>query len=87
MVVPYSTCQVVAVPFGLTLPETVAVVGVIAVTGPVEADGAVAAIAAPAPVRAPTVRTSTTKPVSCLRMSHHSYPSATEKILWNVTRR
>ena len=46
---PYSTYHVVAVPFGLTLPETVAVVGPTEVTGPVEALGADAAAAGAAP--------------------------------------
>ncbi len=54
MVVPYSTCQVVAVPFGFTLPETVALVGPIVVTGPVEAVGGDAAAAPPAPTSAAT---------------------------------
>ena len=54
MLVPYSTYQVVAVPFGFTLPETVAVVGPIAVTGPVVAVGGDAAAAPPAPTRAAT---------------------------------
>ncbi len=39
MVLPYSTYQLVAVPFGLTLPVMVAVVGPTAVTGPVVALG------------------------------------------------
>jgi hypothetical protein len=45
VLVPYSTYHVVAVPFGLTLPETVADVGPTLVTGPVAAVGAVAAAA------------------------------------------
>ena len=45
MVVPYSTIQLVAAPFGFTLPETVADVGPTLVTGPVAAVGAVAAAA------------------------------------------
>jgi hypothetical protein len=54
VLVPYSTCHVVAVPFGLTVPETVAVVGPTAVTGPVLTLGAVAAIAGTAAARAIT---------------------------------
>ena len=54
MLVPYSTYQVVAVPFGLTAPETVAVVGPTAVTGPVVTLGAVAAAAEAAAARAIT---------------------------------
>jgi hypothetical protein len=46
VLVPSSTCQVVAVPFGLTVPVTVAVVGPTELTGPVVALGAVAAVAA-----------------------------------------
>jgi hypothetical protein len=52
VLVPYSTYHVVAEPFGLTLPETVALVGASAVTGPVVAVGAVAAAAGPAATRA-----------------------------------
>ena len=40
MLVPYSTYQVVAWPFGFTVPVAVAVVGPTEVTGPVIADGA-----------------------------------------------
>jgi hypothetical protein len=54
VLVPYSTCQFVAVPFGLTVPETVAVVGPTAVTGPVLTLGAVAARAGTAAARAIT---------------------------------
>ena len=42
MLVPYSTYQVVACPFGLTVPVTVAVVGPTAVTEPVIAVGTAA---------------------------------------------
>ena len=45
VVLPYSKYQVVAVPFGLTVPLRVAVVALSAVTGPVIAAGAVAACA------------------------------------------
>jgi hypothetical protein len=41
--VPYSKRAVVDVPFGLTVPEIVAVVGPTEVIGPVVADGAAAA--------------------------------------------
>ena len=54
MLVPYSTCQVVAWPPGLTVPLTVAEVGPTALTGPVIAVGATAIAAAPA-----TTQTST----------------------------
>ena len=60
MLVPYSTYQVVAWPFGFTVPVAVAVVGPTEVTGPVIADG-VAAAAAPAKVSA-TVETRTAIP-------------------------
>jgi len=56
VVVPYSTYQVVAAPFGLTLPEMVAVVGPTAVTGPVEALGADAAAAGSALTRVARAR-------------------------------
>ena len=59
MLVPYSTYQLVAVPFGFTFPETVAVVGPTAVTGPVEAVGANAAAAGSAPTKAATATTAT----------------------------
>jgi hypothetical protein len=72
VLVPYSTCQVVAVPFGLTLPETVAVVGPTAVTGPVDAVGAVAAAADPAPTRA----TAAARAMSGLNIVRSFYPSA-----------
>jgi len=79
VLVPYSTYHVVAEPFGLTLPETVAVVGATDVTGPVEAVGAVAAAAVPAPTSAVTVTVtrSAMGPVSRLHMSTHFYPVAT----------
>jgi hypothetical protein len=59
---------VVAVPFGLTLPTTVAVVGPTADTGPVEAVGAVAAAALPAPARAMTVTRHPKSAVSRMRI-------------------
>ncbi len=48
MLVPYSTCQVVACPFGLTVPVTVALVAPTEVTGPVIAAGATTVAAPPA---------------------------------------
>ena len=55
MLVPYSTYQVVAWPFGLTVPVTVAVVGPTEVTGPVIAAGTAAAVAPPAADQASTI--------------------------------
>ena len=55
--VPNSTSQLVAVPFGFTLPETVAVVGPALVTGPVVAVGAVAPAAEAVDSRAAIVAT------------------------------
>ena len=43
VVFPYSNCQVVVLPFGLTVPLTFAEVAATVVTGPVIAVGAVAA--------------------------------------------
>ena len=63
-----------AVPFGFTVPETVAVVGAIALTGPVDADGAVAAAAVPAPTRVPSVSMRTARAVSCVRIVGNFYP-------------
>jgi len=48
VLVPYSKYQLVACPFGLTVPVTVADVGLTVVTGPVIAPGAEAAAADPA---------------------------------------
>ena len=45
VLVPYSKYHVVAVPFGLTVPETAAEFEPVAVTGPVTAVGFVAAAA------------------------------------------
>jgi hypothetical protein len=69
VVVPYSTYHVVAVPFGLTLPDTTAVVGATDVTGPVEALGAVAAAADPAPASAAPAQRSATQYVSGLHIA------------------
>jgi hypothetical protein len=60
--VPNSAYHVVAVPFGLTVPDTVAVDAVSAETGPVVTDGALAAnaklVANPAARAQTMVRTS-----------------------------
>jgi len=71
MLVPYSTSHVVAVPSGLTLPETVAVVGPVAVTGPVVTVGAVAARAEAAPASAAREARRT---VNRMRIAAHIYP-------------
>jgi hypothetical protein len=73
VLVPYSTYHVVAVPCGLTLPETVAVVGAVDVTGPVVAVGAVAAAATPAAAR--TAQTQSTV-AETKRMAQCSCPFA-----------
>jgi hypothetical protein len=60
VVLPYSKCHVVAVPFGFNVPVTVADVELVAVTGPVIAVGFVAAALAAAAIaktaRAPMAR-------------------------------
>jgi hypothetical protein len=61
VLVPYSTYQVVAWPFGFTAPVTVADVGPTDVTGPVIAIGA-GAVAAPPPATVASVATAVRTP-------------------------
>ena len=68
MLVPYSTCQVVAWPPGLTVPLTVAEVGPTEPTGPVIAVGAAATAAAPATTQASAEAVRRLAIPSCLRM-------------------
>jgi hypothetical protein len=80
---PYSTYQVVASPFGLTMPPTVADVGPYAVTAPVVATGCKAA-AAPAVARQPI---STARAPATLRFAtRRSYPGGVRTLLGNRKR-
>jgi len=63
VLLPYSTCQVVASPLGFTVPATVAEVGETAVTGPVITTGAEAAAPAARTRDMLPVTTATTSPV------------------------
>jgi len=61
VLVPYSTYQLVAAPFGSTVPVTVAVVPATAVTGPVMTVGAEAAEAPRTAPGTTTARVATTR--------------------------
>jgi hypothetical protein len=68
VLVPYSTNQEVACPFGLTVPVTVALVASTELTGPVIAAGATAAAAPPATAHRSVTATARTAVPRDLRM-------------------
>ncbi len=74
MLVPYSTNQEVACPFGLTVPVTVALVAATVLTGPVIADGATTVAAAPATAHRSEPATARTAMARDLRMGVNTPP-------------